>query len=161
METNIHKSFSLDDEDAIKASILATEASINAKMKQLTYQIRTEVGVVVDKVNAIQDVMIEVTDAINIKKHVIQSPLKMLALSAVAGLFAGGLIRRKRSPAPLVSSPIATGTGIFSLLAIGILRPVLIDIVREVAHRTLTQRPTKAGTESMNGKSHPTGGVTH
>ena len=160
METDIHKSSRMTDEAAISASILATEASINAKMKQLTHQVRTEVGGVVDKVNAIQDVIIDVTDAVNIKKHVEQSPLKMLAISAVAGLFAGGLLRRKRAPANLVSTPLATGPGIFSLLAIGILRPVLTDIVREVAHRTLTQRNVKAGQDSMNGNSH-SGQFTH
>ena len=160
METDIHKSSRINDEAAISASILATEASINAKIEQLTHQVRTEVGGVVDKVNAIQDVIVAVTDAVNIRKHVDHSPLKMLALSALAGLFAGGLLRRKRSSAPLVSAPLATGPGIFSLLAIGILRPVLTDIVREVAHRTLTQRKVNNRTESMNG-SGDTKGFAH
>jgi hypothetical protein len=161
LKTDIHKSFRMDEEAVVSANILATEASINAKMKQLTNQVRTEVGGVVDKVNAVQDVIIKVTNTVNIKKHIDNSPLKMLALSMIAGLFAGKVLRREKSSAPLVSAPIATGPGLFSLLALGILRPVLTDIVREVAHRTLTQRNIKDRSETLNGVTHDTGGFTH
>ena len=161
METDTLKSSRIDDETTISASILATEASINAKMKQLSKQVRTEVGGVVDKVNAIQDVVVDVTNAVNIKRHVQESPFKMLAFSALAGLFAGGIIRGSRSqPVPEAPRPIATGPGVFSLLAIGILRPVLTDIVREVAHRSLNPRKVEAEPESMNGSSRP-GHITH
>jgi hypothetical protein len=130
-------------------------------MKQLTNQVRTEVGGVVEKLNEVQDVIIKVTNAVNIKKHIVNSPLKMLVLSTVTGFFAGGMLRRKKVSAPLISAPIATGPGLFSLLALGILRPVLTDIVREIAHRTLTQRNINDRSQAMNGQTHDTDGFTH
>jgi len=165
LEKKTHYNAPTSDEAELSANILATEASIVANVKQLTEYVRNEVSGVMEKVVAIQDAFIDVKNAANIKQYIERSPLKMLALSAVAGLFAGGILRSNRSSSSSLSMKaetpsIPTGPGIFSLLAIGILRPVLTEIIQEVTHRSLAPRKEAFRNETMNGRN-PSDPVKH
>jgi hypothetical protein len=159
LEKETKNASKMSDEAVLSANILATEASIDAKLKQLALHVQKDVGAVVDKVHGVGDMIGEVKDAVNIKKHIDESPLKMLAIAAVAGLFAGGILSRKSSHR-INPSPVATGPGLFSLLAIGILRPVITELVLDVAKRSLNHNKNNADRNSMNG-SHINGHLTH